>query len=225
MPTSSRAGRGTQQRLGARQALARHVQQLALRDHAVECRRDVDRHPLARQRDGTLLAETRTPGVAQAEQRRVRPEATQQRLCEQHAQVGGPREQRVARGLAQIAPAGGHAGAQPGQRLRQIEAERGALVRALVEGRDPRQKLGSAARSCQRAPVSASAASSRPKLRSRARRTAARANRRGSGRGSATPSTSTGAVTWPSDAEGLPAGEAGGAWVGASAPAETPSRR
>ena len=48
--------RGLQQRLGALQALARHLEQLALRDHRVEGRRHVDRGALAREQQAALLA-------------------------------------------------------------------------------------------------------------------------------------------------------------------------
>ena len=132
---------GLQQRLGALEALPRHVEELALGDDGVEGGRHLDREPLLREGERALLPLHRAPGVRELEEGRVRPDAAEEGLAEQEAQVGGLREGGVHRRLREVAAGGAHRAARPRERLGEVDAEDRPVARALEDRGDGREEL------------------------------------------------------------------------------------
>ena len=132
---------GLPQRLGALEALPRHVEELALGDDGVEGGRHLDREPLLREGERALLPLHGAPGVRELEEGRVRPDAAEERLAEQETQVGGLRVGGVHRRLGEVAAGGGHRAARPGERLGEVDAEDRPVARALEDRRDGRIEL------------------------------------------------------------------------------------
>ena len=132
---------GLQQRLGALEALPRHVEELALGDDGVEGGRHLDREPLLREGERALLPLHGAPGVRELEEGRVRPDAAEEGLAEQEAHVGRLREGGVHRRLRGVATGGAHRAARPRERLGEVDAEDRPVARAREDRGDGREEL------------------------------------------------------------------------------------